>query len=76
MVTLDPKAVARRLLKEEVERIVADVLANGRTLVTGRHAASLFAAYPDANFSVGRIVDELVAEAARAKVPVQITRPD
>ena len=70
------KVSSRRLLLREIERIVADARAKGSILRTADHAARLFATYGSANFSIGKIVDELVAAAAVAKVPVEIARPD
>jgi hypothetical protein len=68
--------IYRTLLAEEIERIVAETQSSGATLRTSFHAASLFAAYPGANFSVGRIIDELVVAASAAKVPVEIAWPN
>ena len=70
----DPEAVSRQLLREEIERIVADAKAAEMTLNTAAHAARLFAAYPGAHYSVGRIVDELVVAATAAGLPVEIAR--
>jgi hypothetical protein len=68
----DGQAIHRALLREEIGRIVADALTCGTTLNTSRHAASLFAAHPGAHWPVENIVDELVASAALAKVPVEL----
>ena len=72
----DTQAITRRLLLEEIPRIVADAKAEGMTLRTAHHAGILFATYPGANLSIGRIIDELVAAAAVAGVPVEIARPE
>ena len=72
----DTQAVARRLLLEAIPQIVASAQADGGMLRIAEHAAMLFAAYPAANLSMGRIVDELVAAAAAAGVPVEISRPE
>jgi hypothetical protein len=66
----------RDLLIEEIRRIVADAGAAGETLHTDDHATKLFDAYPAAGFSIGRIVDELTLAAGRARVPVEIARPE
>ena len=57
----DAEAVSRQLLHEEIGRIVDDAKTLGETLRTGPHAARLAMAYPDAHFSIGRIVDEFAA---------------
>ena len=62
-------------IREEIACIVASARRNGRTLRTARHAASLFAAFPGANFSIGRIIDEIVLEAAAHGVALEIGRP-
>ena len=72
----DGEIIYRTLLAEEIDRIVAEAQSRGATLRTSYHAASLFAAYPGANFSVGRIIDEIVVAASAAKVPVEIARPN
>jgi hypothetical protein len=46
----------------------------GDTLQTSFHTAALFATYPEANWSVGHIIDELVMAASADKVPVEIGR--
>ena len=60
---------------EDIARVVAGTKITGSLLRISKHAARLFAAYPGANFSLGRIIDELVAAAAAAKVAVEISRP-
>lgn len=74
-VSADFQDTSRKLLCEEIARIVSDAALAGETLSTGGHAARLFAAYPGANWSVGHIVDELVLEATRRGVPMEIARP-
>ena len=69
-----PEAVARRRLQAEIDRIVAEAAINGCSLLTAKHATRLFAAYPGAHWSIRRITDELIATAAVAKVPVEISR--
>lgn len=66
----------RRLLLEEIERIVADTARAGTILRTGEIAARLAEIYPGTNFSIGRIIDEIIASATVAKVAVEISRPD
>ena len=41
---------------------------------TSEHAGALLAAYPDANFSLGRIIDEFVVAACAANVPIEMGR--
>lgn len=71
----DTEVAQRALLLKEIACIVGDAERNGVVLATGRHAAMLFAAYPDAHLSVARIVDELILAAATKKVAVEVYRP-
>jgi hypothetical protein len=64
----DSETVAREALAREIVSIVAEARAGGRMLRTGLQAARLFAAYPEANRSVGHIIDQLTAEAVAAGV--------
>ena len=61
------------LLLTEIERIVSEAAQTSAVLRTQDHAARLLESYPD--FSLGRIINEIVATAAIAKVPVEIERP-
>ena len=70
------EAIWRQLLKKEIERIVANERAKGGILHTGYHAGQLAATYPAANLSVGRIIDEIVAAAALADLPIEISLPN
>jgi hypothetical protein len=63
------------LLLEEIKRIVEDARKDGGTLRAGYQAGLLAVAHPNV-FSIGRIVDELVMQASKRKVPVEISRPD
>ena len=65
----------RRLLLEEVGRIVADAKTAGSTIRAGYHAGMLAAAYPEV-FSIGRIVDELVLAATKEGVAIEMSRPE
>jgi hypothetical protein len=71
----DGETVFRVLLTEEIEHIVAEAQRIGGTLQTSYHAASLFAT-PGANWSVGRIIHEIVLAASASNVPVEIARPN
>jgi hypothetical protein len=66
--------IARQLVREEIERLVTDAEAQKATLRTGGNACRLFAAYSGANWSVGRIIDEMVAAASKRGVAVEIDR--
>jgi hypothetical protein len=66
----------RTLLLNAIERIVANAKGGGATIRAGYHAGMLAADFPNCNFSIGRIVDEVVLAATRAGVPVEIARPD
>jgi hypothetical protein len=70
---MDDRSCAQAALLKEIERIVDSAKSSGRILRAGRYAGLLSDRYPE--FSIGRIVDELVAAAAVAKVPVEISRP-
>jgi hypothetical protein len=71
------QAISRRLLREEIRRIVADARANGTSILhTSDHAARLAAIYPTAGYSVGHIIDEIVMAAATAGLAVEIARPN
>ena len=68
------QANARQRFADEIESIIGEAKANGETLRTGYHAGLLAVAYPDANFSIGRIIEELILAAAKASIPVEIGR--
>jgi hypothetical protein len=67
------RSILRRLVLDEIASIVADAKKAGRILRAGYHAGMLAARYGDC-FSVGRMIDELVLEASRQHVPVEIGR--
>jgi hypothetical protein len=69
------EATQRALLLKEIACIVGDAERNSDVLATGTHAAMLYAAYPDAHLSLGRIIDEIVLAASTKKVAVEINRP-
>jgi len=54
----DAQSIARKLLLEEVVQLVENARMSRAILRTGFHAARLFTIYLDANFSIGRIVDD------------------
>lgn len=64
---------AEQALREEIARIVLEAKASGEVIRAGYHAGMLVASHP-ASFSLGRIIDELVMEATRHGVPIEITR--
>jgi hypothetical protein len=70
---VDLEAEARERLADEIAKVVEDARSSRLTLRTGPHAARLFAAHPNANRSVGHIVDQLIAAAVAAGVAVEIT---
>jgi len=72
----DTESDQRARLLSEIRRIVGDAQADGGIVFTAYHAASLFAAYPGAHFSVGRIVDEIALAATASGVAVEIARAD
>jgi hypothetical protein len=64
----------RLCLIARIEAIVADAAVSGEMIRAGYHAGMMAADFPQ--FSLGRIIDEIVAAAAVAKVPVEISRRD
>ncbi len=62
----------RRLLFEEIERIVTEAAVSGSVIRAGYHAGMLAAAYPDTGLSLRRIIEELVKAGDAAKVIVEI----
>ena len=69
------EATQRALLLREIACLVGEAERNGGKIATGTHAAMLFATYPGANFSVGRIIDEIVLAASAKRLVVEIDRP-
>jgi hypothetical protein len=70
----NPEAL-RRLLKEEVERIVEEARRKSVIVRAGYHAGMLAMTVLGVHFSVGRLVDEIVLAAAKKGVPVEMSRP-
>ena len=66
--------ILQTLVVEEIRRIVADAIRQGRIVKTGRHAPELLRAYPNCGLTVDQIVNELGAAAACAGVPVELSR--
>jgi hypothetical protein len=73
---LSEENAQRVLLLHEITRIVDEAGRGRDVLLAGHHAAVLFASYPDAHFSIGRIIDELVLAAASEGVAVEMAGPD
>lgn len=63
----------RSLMFREIARLVADAKASDTIICTTHHAALLFATSPDANFSIGRIAEELVEAAREAGVASDVS---
>ena len=64
------------LVSEEIERIVAEASQERRLLLrAGEHAFRLAKAYPNSGMSARQLVDGIVAVAAAAGVPVEISGP-
>lgn len=61
-------------LRAEIDRIVSDAKMSGDTLRTGLHAGRLALMYSESNYSIGRIIEEIVVAAAEAGVPVEVGR--
>ena len=75
MLNTDTEGLSRQQVLREIARIVDAASVSGTVIATGSHAADLLAAYPDAHWSIGHLVDEIVVAAATANVPVLIVRP-
>jgi hypothetical protein len=65
--------IVKTLLLEEIERIIADARKANDVVRAGYHAGQLLRAYPQAGLTLSRIIDEITAAAAMAKVPVEIS---
>lgn len=64
------------LVSEEIERIVAEASHERRLLLrAGEHAFRLSQAYPNSGLSGRQLVDGIIAVAAAAGVPVEISGP-
>ena len=70
------ETLARALLREEISRIVEKAKADGEIVRTGEHSLRLLEAYPNANFPLGRTIDELTVAAAAAGLAVELDRSD
>ena len=64
------------VLLRSIQRIVAEAKANGEILRAGPHAGQLRDAYPNCGLSIAHIVDEIMIEATRLGVPVEIATPE
>lgn len=72
----DPdRRLTHSLLIAEIERIVADAARSGEIVRAGEHAAALLGAHPDCAMSGTELVDEIIAAAAGAGVPVEMSLP-
>ena len=64
------------LVSEEIERIVAEASHEKRRLLrAGEHAFRLAKAYPNSGMNGRQLVDRIVAVAAAAGIPVEISAP-
>ena len=63
-----------QLVQDEIRAIVADAVSSKQLLRVGKHAKRLSATYPSSGFSQRRLIDEIIAAASAAKVPVEIDR--
>ena len=66
------EVMQRMLLAKEIGCMLAVAKSKGSIVDVGHHAGVLLASYPRANFSLGRIIDEIVVAAAAAGVPIEI----
>jgi len=66
--------IVETLLLEEIERIIAEAKKANDVVRAGYHAGQLLRVYPQAGFTHSRIINEITAAAAMAKLPVEISR--
>ncbi len=63
------------LVREEIERIVDGAARRQGFLRAGEHAYRLSKQFPNSGISASELVNQIVAEAARAGVAVEIFQP-
>jgi hypothetical protein len=71
-----PRNLETTALLRRIQRIVAEATNSGEILRAGSHAALLHDSYPNCGLSIGNIVNEIMIEATRRGVPVEIATPD
>ena len=64
--------VHRALMRDEIQMIVAEAIADGGTLSIGTHVERLATIYPEAGRSRRSIADELILAATQERLPVEI----
>jgi hypothetical protein len=72
----DAAAAAKRLLMQEIDRIIAEAKGAENIVRAGYLAGQLFRAYPAAGLSAREIVDAIIAAAAAAGLAVDISQPE
>jgi hypothetical protein len=60
------------LVFDEIRAIVAEAMKKGGVLHIASHVERLATTYRTSTFSKGRIADEMILAASRAKVPVEM----
>jgi hypothetical protein len=71
----DPRTSAQELVYEEIRRLVADAIENRDILHTGLIARKITKTYGDFGSTAEEIALEVATVAAKAGVPVEISRP-
>ena len=72
----ETEAAARRLLRFEIGRVITEAQSAGSIVRAGHTASQLLRSYPTAGFSLGHILDEVIAAAAAAGIPVDMSRSE
>jgi hypothetical protein len=67
-----PSSIQNDLIFDEIRAIVAEAIRGHSVLWVAPHVERLIKTYGTAGFSKGRIADEIILAASRAKVPVHI----
>jgi hypothetical protein len=68
------RETARELLLHEIRRIVKEADDNQGIVRASLHASELLRIFPEAEYSLSGIIDELIKEASKYGLPVLIDR--
>ncbi len=68
--------LVRRLVSEEIRRMVADYIRAQGCLRSGQHATRIANAFPNSGLTPDQIAEEVLAAAVSSQVAVEIARPE
>jgi hypothetical protein len=68
--------LVQSLVSEEIERLVMEARGEGRILHAGRNASRLLRTYPYCGMTPDVLVNQIGASAAKAGVPVELSRAE